>query len=216
MIREKVKNRPVRSLAGVAILISAVAIAGQGVLAILNTTASNPVAQNVSAGNLELKLEKTGATAGFDQNISNLAPGDVVNRYVTLTNTGSLDGVNLSMSAAANTTNQGLVTDGTTSKALRIAVSSCSQAWSGGLCNGAAGNIEIAEQTLGAFATAKPFVSGSLNQGAIKYLQVKLTLPDQNETTNNGVYPANSIQGASVAITYTFDLAQRAGSSSNS
>jgi hypothetical protein len=45
---------------------------------------------------------------------------------------------------------------------------------------------------------------------------MKMELPDQNETTINGVYPTNTVQGGSVNITYTFDLAQRVATTTNS
>jgi hypothetical protein len=45
---------------------------------------------------------------------------------------------------------------------------------------------------------------------------MSLQLPDQNETTVNGALPANSVQGGSVAITYTFNLGQRTATTSNS
>jgi hypothetical protein len=45
---------------------------------------------------------------------------------------------------------------------------------------------------------------------------MKIELPNQNETTVNGVFPANTVQNGSVNVTYTFDLAQRATSTTNS
>jgi hypothetical protein len=55
-----------------------------------------------------------------------------------------------------------------------------------------------------------------MNSGAIKYLQMSISLPDQNETTVNGALPANTVQGGSVNVTYTFDLAQRTATTTNS
>ena len=45
---------------------------------------------------------------------------------------------------------------------------------------------------------------------------MKITLPDQNETTVNGAVPSNTVQGGAVAVTYTFDLAQRLATTTNS
>ncbi|MEY3076000.1 MAG: hypothetical protein RLZZ131_126, partial [Actinomycetota bacterium] len=84
-----------RSLAGFAIGISMVTIFGQGVLASLNATVFNTSAQSLTAGTLKLDLANNGN--GFNSSISNLVPGDVVNRYVTLTNTGTLDGIGLTL-----------------------------------------------------------------------------------------------------------------------
>ncbi len=92
MIEIKNKKHTWRLFAGGAIVLSAAAIAGQSVLASLNATAFNTVAENVQAGTMELTLDKSTGSVGFTSPISNLAPGDTVNRYVTLTNSGRLAG----------------------------------------------------------------------------------------------------------------------------
>jgi hypothetical protein len=59
--------------------------------------------------------------------------------------------------------------------------------------------------------------SGNLAAGDIKYLQLKLELPNQDETTVNGIpNVTNTIQGGTVNLTYTFDLAQRTAVTTNS
>jgi hypothetical protein len=55
-----------------------------------------------------------------------------------------------------------------------------------------------------------------MSSGAVKYLQMKIELPDQNETTINGALPANTVQGGAVDVTYTFDLKQRLSTVTNS
>jgi hypothetical protein len=50
----------------------------------------------------------------------------------------------------------------------------------------------------------------------VRYLQVKIELPNQDETTINGNFPSNTVQEGSVNITYTFDLAQRVAVTTNS
>ena len=213
MIERKKKN-PWRAFAGAAIVLSVAAIAGQGVLASLNATAFNTVAQNVDAGTMKLNLAAGANSAGFTSNINLLAPGDVVNRYVTLTNNGSLDGKDLKLTVAATSANS-VIVDAT--KGLKLTVLSCNQAWdvSTGLCNGAAGTTEIAQKAVGGWNVTN-LASGTMNSGDLKYLKMSLQLPDQNETTVNGVAPATSIQGATAALTYTFDLAQRAATTTNS
>jgi hypothetical protein len=215
MIKEKVKKSPLRALAGASIAISVIAIAGQSVLATLNATTFNTQAQSVDSGTLKLNL--TNAGDGFSQAISNLAPGDVVNRYVTLTNTGTLDGIGLKLKADSSGT-QTLISDsvgGSTNKAIKVTVTNCSQAWSGGICGGTS-TTEISATALSALSTATPFANSSMNSGDVKYLQIKLQLPDQNELTTNGNAPANSVQGGNITVTYNFDLAQRLPSTSNS
>lgn len=217
VVREKRKS-PWRLIAGAVMALSAAAIIGQGVLASLNATAFNTVAENVNSGTLKLSLTDNGV--GFSQNISNLAPGDVVNRYVTLKNDGSLDGINLSLKTTATGTPT-LISDGvngSNNQALRLTVSSCSVAWdpASGACNGGTVSQEIAASTLSTLSNATNLNFGSMSSGAFKYLKMSLQLPDQNETTINGVLPSNTVQGGAVAITYTFDFAQRVATTTNS
>jgi hypothetical protein len=211
------RKSPWRLIVGAVMALSAAAIVGQGVLASLNATAFNTVAQNVNSGTLKLTLADNGV--GFAQSVSNLAPGDVVNRYVTLKNDGSLDGINLSLKTTQTGT-QSLISDGVgsvTTKALRLTVSSCPVAWdpTTGLCNGA-DTEEIAATPLNVLGNATNFTSASMSAGAFKYLKMSLQLPDQDETTVNGQVPSNTVQGGSVAITYTFDFAQRVATTTNS
>jgi hypothetical protein len=216
-VKEKRKS-PLRLIAGAVMALSAAAIIGQGVLASLNATAFNTVAENVNSGTLKLSLTNNGV--GFSQDINNLAPGDVVNRYVTLKNDGSLDGINLSLKTTATGTPT-LLSDGVgggTNQALRLTVSSCTVAWdpSTGACTGGTDTQEIAPSTLSTLSSATNLSNGSMSSGAFKYLKMSIQLPDQNETTINGVLPANTVQGGGVAITYTFDFAQRLATTINS
>lgn len=213
----KRKKSPWRVVAGAAIALSAAAIIGQSVLASLNATAFNTLAEDVAAGTLKLKLENDGV--GFSQSVSNLAPGDVVNRYVTLTNDGSLDGRDLTLKTAQTGATE-LITDGVspiTTKGLRVSVYSCSGTWTPGTgaCSGTP-TEEIALTPLSSFSTAVPLLTGPIAAGAEKHLKISLQLPNQSETTENGVPPVNTVQGKAIAITYTFGFVQREASTTNS
>lgn len=206
-----------RSAAATAIFLSLAVTIGQGVVASLNATVSNVTAQTLSSGTMKLDLANAGN--GFSTNISNLAPGDVVNRYVTLTNSGSLDGIGLSVKTTQSGT-ASLITDGigaVTTKALKLTVTACDVPWntSLGICGGNSSG-EIPATVIGSLTSATAFTNGSMNSGGVKYLQMKIELPNQNETTVNGLYPANTVQGGSVSINYTFDLAQRIAATTNS
>lgn len=210
-------KRSWRPFAGAVIVISIAAIAGQSVIASLNATAFNTTAQNVNAGTMKLDLADSGN--GFSTSISNAVPGDVVNRYVTLTNSGSLNGIGLTLKTAqtgsANLINDG--TGGSTTKALKLTVTSCSVAWTiaTGVCGGTT-STEVVATTIGSLTSPVALTNSTLNSSGVRYLQMKMELPDQNETTVNGVYPTNTIQGGSVNVTYTFDLAQRLATTTNS
>ena len=217
MIEATKKKRTWRPLAGAAIVISVAAISGQSVLASLNATAFNTTAQNINAGTLKLDLANNGN--GFGTSIANVVPGDVVNRYVTLTNSGTLNGIGLTLKTAQTGTSS-LITDGIspiTTKALKLTVTSCSAAWNTttGVCPGTP-TEELASTVIGSLTSATALASSTLNSTAVRYLQLKIELPDQNETTVNGALPANTVQGGSVDVTYTFDLKQRLATTTNS
>jgi hypothetical protein len=196
---------------------SLILVAGTSVFAGLNATVS--ASQTDSAGTLILSTANNGA--GFSQPITNLAPGDVVNRYVTLTNSGTLASQSLGLSIAATGTST-LITDGiapATNKALTITVLSCTGGtWntSTGVCSGTT-NTEISETSLSAFTSQKVFnVSPALAAGATSQLQIRTKLPDQNETTVNGVLPSVTVQNGSATLSYLFNQAQLAGATTNS
>ena len=217
MTEIKNKKRTWRLFAGSAIVISVAAIAGQSVLATLNATAFNTVAENVDSGTLKLNLTDNGA--GFSQSIANLAPGDVVNRYVTLKNDGTLDGQSLSLKTSQTGTPT-LISDGvngSTNKGLTLTVTGCSLAWTAatGACSGTTSS-ELVTTTIGSLTSPVNLSSGVMNSNTFRYLKMSIQLPDQNETTVNGALPANTVQGGSVAITYTFNLAQRTATTTNS
>ena len=196
--------------------ISAVAIGMNGVFASLNATASNVTPQSLGSGTLSLSLGAANGSAGFGDQISNLPPGDVVNRYVDITNDGTLDSIDLDLGIAATGTSS-LISDGATSRALTVSVNSCSVPWdvNTGTCS-ADSSTEIAAAPLSTFATAQDFAATTgLTSGQTSYLQVSLALPDQNETTVNGVAPEGTVQGGTVDLTYTFGEIQRNATATN-
>lgn len=197
---------------GVATLVSS----GVGVFATLQAEVSNVTPKAVDSGTLKLSMANNGA--GFSQAITNLAPGDIVNRFVTLENSGTLDGQVLTLQTAS-TGSQNLITDGaapSTTKALRLGVASCSVAWNPttGACSGTETEL-LASTALSVAATTQTLLAGAVNSSDEIYLRIRVALPDQNETTVNGVLPANTVQGENVNLTYTFGIAQRNAQTTN-
>lgn len=182
-------------------------ITGTGVFATLQASAMNVEPARVDSGVLSLTLADNGA--GFSEAITNLAPGDTVNRYVTLDNDGSLDGRALTFAAAATGT-ASLIADGDATRAITIEIASCTVAWdpSDGSC---AGSIEtlMGARTLADASAPATLVAGDILAGTDRHLRVSLNLPDQDETTINGVLPADTVQGGAVDLTHTFTIAQR-------
>lgn len=190
---------------------SVLVISGVGIWASLAAEATGVSA--VQSGTLKLALADTGST-GFAQTVSNLAPGDVANRYVTLSNTGTLAGRAVTMQVAASGTNA-LISDGATTRALRVTVANCDAAWSAsGTCAAGATTL-LSSVPLSALATPNAFAGvTSITAGGALNLQISVALPDQNENAVNGVVSGPSVQNGTVTLSYTFAQIQRAATSS--
>jgi hypothetical protein len=206
---------PWRPLAAAAIAASVLVVAGYGAWAGLSATASNETPQNVASGTLKLEMGANGA--GFSQSVSNMAPGDTVHRYVSLTNSGSLAAQGMTM-GIATTGSSVLVSDGASSKALRVSVDLCSVAWNAttGACAGTV-TPAVSSTVLGTLATPATLSGIAQTASAAVYnLRVSVQLPDQNETTVNGTLPAGTVQNASANLTYTFTETQRTATTTSS
>jgi hypothetical protein len=192
-----------------AVLLAVLVVAASGVLAALQAVARNTAPQQVQAATLSLTLGDNGA--GFSTAITAVAPGDTVQRYVDLTNGGNLAAQALTMSVGTNGVSNPLVVDGTTTRALRVAVNSCSGTWtpSTGACSGTVTSL-VAATPLGSLGSPVTLVPGAIAVGQVVRLQIVLTLPDQDEVTTNGVPPATTVQGQTVPLTFTFTERQRA------
>ena len=223
------RKRPVWKPLAAAGIGGAVLIAtGFGVFASLQATANNTTAQTVETGVLSLKLTDNGA--GFTQPVANLAPTDTVHRFVNLANNGTIDAAGLGFNVKADKPTSPLVVDGTTppTRALRVSVNQCSTGWVAGgtptapaagegTCTGTVTQL-LAPTALSAL-TGDSFtkISDTVRAaGSVTSLRLTLNLPDQTETTVNGQLPATSIQKQAVALTWTFQQGQRAGTTVNS
>jgi spore coat-associated protein N len=189
------------------------ALVGSGVFASLNATAFNTATQSVTTDTLKLTQASStvaGLTGGITTAITNMAPGDVVNRFVDLTNGGTMGGQSLKLKLAAAGTASTLTTDGT--NGLQIAVYECATAWSTvtGLCSGGAGTTVMASTSAASLVAAqKALTVSSLSASSVNRLRIEITLPAGSETTINGVLPAATIQGVSSDLTWTFSEEQR-------
>lgn len=193
---------------------------GVGVYAGLNADATGT--SSVTSGTLSLTLGKDATSAGFPQTVTNMAPGDTYNTYVTLTNgSGSnlaAQNITLAVTAPSSPLITPPVTDGPTG--LTVTIMQCSQAWtvSTAACgaSGGASPTAVTGVPVANLSSAASLISGAVTPGAVYHLQVSLTLPTSlNETTTNGVVPTGGIQGQSVTLTYTFAETQRAGTVTN-
>ena len=206
-----------RLIAAFAVGATGLAVTGGGVYAALNATASNTTAQNATSGILNLTMANNGG--GFSQGVANLAPGDVVNRYVTLTQGADLDAKDLALKVTDATPTL-LTTDAT--KGLRVTVRQCVGGdWTvtgagAGTCAGTSTSVLATNVPLSSLATSPAALASSVAAGSTVKLQLALSLPDQTETTVNGVRPTDSIQGLSSALTWTFSETQRTATTTGS
>lgn len=202
-----------RPLAGATIGLAVLVASGPAVWAALSATAS-AAPQSAEAGTLRLTLAANGA--GFAQPVSGLAPGDVVQRYVDLTNGGTLAGQALSLAVTA-TGSSALVTDGATTRALRLSVNGCTGTWTPttGACSGTVVPY-LAATPVGSLSTPATLVAGAVPAGAVLRLQVLLQLPNQDETTTNGAPPTATVQGQTASLSYVFSETQRTAATTTS
>src|SRR3954453_13916857 len=172
-------------------------LTGVGVYAGLQASANNTSPQAVSSATLKLTLADQGA--GFPPAISNLVPGDVVNRYVDLTNGGTAAAQGLTL-GVTDTSPTKLTTDAT--NGLQVTITSCSTSWTPatGTCAGGT-TTALATSSVAALRSTAAALVTTVAAGAVQHLQVGITLPNQNETTVNGTLPTGTIQGLTANLT---------------
>jgi spore coat-associated protein N len=201
-------------LAAAGIAVVGLAMAGSSVYAGLTAVATNTTAEAASSGILSLTMANNGA--GFSSAVANLAPGDVVNRYVDLTQGATLDGQALTL-AVTDATPTKLTTDAT--NGLHVTVSSCSIAWvpGTGVCGGTT-TVLLNNTALQAIPLGTPgsLISGAVVKASVQRLQISVVLPAQTEVTTNGVTPGSTIQGLAASLTWQFTEAQRTATTTTS
>lgn len=195
------------------------------VFAGLNATATNSSPQTVSTGTLKLSFSKTDSSNGFTQSITNMVPGDTVNRYVTLTNGGTLNSESMTLQVSTGVGDStGLISASGGTKPLQVAIDRCSVKWtwtaSSSTCSGTSHSI-LSTTNLSILSSAQTFnvnngTSATMTAGSDAYLRVSVSLPDQDETVVNGTLPAATIQGGTANLTFTFTELQPTGTSSSS
>jgi hypothetical protein len=206
-IRRRSVARPL-AVAAVGALI--LALAGSGVRATLSAIAEADDPTTITSGTLLLTLAPDGV--GLETTIEDLAPGDTVDRFVDLTNAGTLAATGLSV-VLATSGDAVLVTDGTapaTTRALTLTVDACATDWdvTASTCAGGATTL-LSATTLATLVADAQSLGLSFEPGETVNLRLRFTLPDQDETSVNGQLPDPTIQGASVDITTTFRVEQR-------
>ena len=219
------------AIAGVAVM-GGTALVSSSVFASLTATATNTSGGSVSTGTLSLTQAASGVagiTGGFTTPITAMGPGDTVNRYINLTNGGTLDAINPTLAIAATPSNA-LTTSATagiqvtiknctvdwTAPAAVQSIKNCTVDWTAaGACTGTT-TTALAATPASSLGTAAALTLPSTLAGAVSHLQISLALPAGTENVLNGVLPTGTIQGLTTAITWTFNETERTGTTTNS
>ena len=205
-----------------ATIVVTAAVGGAGmvssnVFAALTATASNTSGGSVTTGTLSLTLAPSsvsGITGGFNTAITAMGPGDTVNRYIDLTNAGTLDGMTptLQLSTADSNT---LVNNATTG--LQITINACTVAWTNtGTCSGTTTAVLAATPASTIKSAAQNITLPTTLASGVNRLKISIALPAGNENTVNGVLPGGTVQGLTAALTWSFVITERTATTTNS
>ena len=193
-----IKTTSGKILASVALVGTAAAVAGMGTFGAF-TDSTTTVDQAVTAGTVIIDLTDPGT---LNVPVTNLLPGDSVEKFATLSNTGNSDFNTISQSTALATgaTSNLLTSDAT--NGLQLTIESCSTAWTV-VANGVdtcTGSVSVLAK--GAMlGTGKALANlASVTAGSADHLKITTTLP----TTAD-----NSFQGLTTTVGFTFDATQR-------
>lgn len=189
------------------------ALVGSSVFASLSATAFNTGAHSVSTGTLKLTQAASGVaglTNGFTTPVTLMAPGDVLNRFIDVTNGGTLAGQSMTLKVADSNATV-LTTDGT--NGLQVVVKECTLAYTTGtgLCAGTETNALLTTPAT-TLLSNQTITFASLAAGALTHLKFTITLPAGSENTANGTLPGGTVQGLTSLLTWTFTEAQRTAS----
>jgi predicted ribosomally synthesized peptide with SipW-like signal peptide len=197
------KNTSGKVLASVALVAAAAGVAGLGTYGSFTSTTS--ASASVTAGTVKVALGQDGTTNRFSVAATGLVPGDMIQRDVTLSNTGNQDLASLSLTTSAPLTSSLLNTDAT--NGLQLSIDSCSTGWTEAgtapaytyTCSVAPSVVLASRPVVGAnVALANLTATGN---GKTDNLRVNLAFP----TTAD-----NTFQGLSSVINFDFTGTQRA------
>jgi len=201
------------------VLVGSVGVFGVGfvtdsVMATLNATAFNTVAQPISTGTLSITQSAGSSGTGFGSTFSGLVPGDSRTFYVDILQGNSVSS-NPQIQIADSPTATLLTTDA--SRGLAVVINGCATAWSAGVCSGGS-SVVLASTPLLTLKTITSLSNYISTASATNYLQFVVSLPaGLNETIANGgaavvTGGTGTIQGLTANVTWTISVQQRAAS----
>jgi len=179
-------------------------VSALGAAAYATFTSSTNVSQDVGSGTVTFaSIATNGAGQRLSVAATNIAPGDTIQRAVTLTNTGSIDMAAGSVALTSTATTSSLLDSG--ANGLTITIDKCSVAWTESAapytytCSGTTSTVLA---TRAVIASAAALANITTTAGTPNHLRVTLTLPTAAD---------NTYQGLSSVISYMFVGQQRAG-----
>ena len=191
-------------LATATLLGAAASVAGLGTYGAFTSTTS--ASTTVTSGTVVIGLGTTGTAANrLTVAATGVAPGDTIQRAVTLSNTGNQNLAGATLTTTATTSSK-LDTDAT--NGLQLAVDSCSVPWTEAgtapaytyTCSGTTATVLATRAVIGANLTLNNL--SSVTAGHSDNLRVTLTLP----TTAD-----NTFQGITSTVNFSFTGTQRSG-----
>lgn len=184
-------------LASVALVGAAASVAGMGTYGAF--VGSTSASQDVEAGTVVIALGD-GPANTLTVPVAGLLPGDSVEKFATLSNTGSaLNSITLTASTTAPSVLTSNLTDG-----LQLTIESCSVTWTpaagADTCDGTRTTVLAEGPIIGA---NKPLAGlSALAADSADFLKVTTSLPATAD---------NTFQGASTTIAFDFTATQRTG-----
>jgi ABC-type tungstate transport system substrate-binding protein len=143
-----------------------------------------------------------------------MGPGDTVNRYIDLSNTGTLDGASPTLQIVTADSNT-LVNS--PSAGLQVTITGCTVAWTNtGTCSGTSSAVLAATPVSTIKASAQALTLPTVLVGGVNYLKVSTSLPAGTENVLNGVLPVGTVQGLTASLTWTFIIQERSATTTNS
>lgn len=207
MLKSAARSSSTKILASVVLVAGAASVAGLGTFGAFTSTTS--ASETVGTGKVVIGLTQH-ATLGTTVSATNLVPGDVVQRAVTLTRSADTEAFgSVKLTTAGSTAN--LLTSNV-SDGLQLAIDQCT----GGTWTKAASTNDLTctGGTVTSIIAARPVVGSNLDLGAAttalnaagakSELRLTLSLPGTAD---------NNFQGLSNTISFTFDATQRAAQS---
>ena len=182
----------------------AITIAGVGGAAFAAFSATTTASQSIGSGTMAfVDIAANGAGQRLSVGASEIAPGDTIERAVTLTNTGTVAMVGATLTTTATTSSD---LDADTVNGLQMIIEKCSTPWTESAvppytysCGGTPTTVLASTPVIGANQALAGLDVGA---SATNNLRVTLTLPSS---------AGNTFQNLDSVIQYTFSGQQRAG-----